>query len=294
MSRKLVSLSQSITALSVFVLTTLITLPVLSQSTDYKSRAMMRDASHLLKIGNAMELYLGDNDQNFPLHRQQYANGVCAPFAPSICGLHSRWYFHIYPYLNDWRSLYRPDRLAPQPQIDTLSRISYGYNYSYLNEVCVVGSKSFVIQGCNSPDPGNPNGTTWYLSRSFHLSSNPSGLIVAMDSFGDFAHYYQSGSAVSPPDSGTFNRATFESPWDGWGMDCYPHYDSANIELKPNYADHEFFDPRFSGKGNVLFGDGHVELLAPEEVAAGTNYHPGAPCTDIRMTDPSRYLWDLN
>lgn len=86
--------------------------------------------------------------------------------------------------------------------------------------------------------------------------------------------------ASSPALAGTREYCTFA--FGGWGLNAY---------LGPFGG---FESPRHGGRGTVAFVDGHVRQMTPEQLAAGTNWSRTTPNSQVVVTDPSRYLWDLD
>jgi prepilin-type processing-associated H-X9-DG protein len=50
--------------------------------------------------------------------------------------------------------------------------------------------------------------------------------------------------------------------------------------------------PHMDG-ANTSFVDGHVKWMKFQALAAGTNFAQGVAPTDIKITDKSQFLWDL-
>lgn len=48
---------------------------------------------------------------------------------------------------------------------------------------------------------------------------------------------------------------------------------------------------RKSNQSIVGFSDGHVKSMSPGRLAAGTNWSPVLPSSQIKITDPNLYLW---
>jgi len=51
---------------------------------------------------------------------------------------------------------------------------------------------------------------------------------------------------------------------------------------------------RKNGFTNVLMADTHVKFISPNELARGTNWTYGIAPAAIKLTDKSRYMWDLD
>jgi len=116
----------------------------------------------------------------------------------------------------------------------------------------------------------------------------------------NFVNAPASGSLPPVPGTGATMHACSNGndPWfnigsDGWGSDS--EYDSPQWPLcnKGGDTSTNLFDPRHLGGGNVALADGHVKWFSPGQLAAGTNWYPGIPQGNVKITNLSQYLWSL-
>jgi prepilin-type N-terminal cleavage/methylation domain-containing protein/prepilin-type processing-associated H-X9-DG protein len=236
-------------------------------------------ASNLRQIGHAALMYATDYDEVLPIF---------------VARDRVSWAGALQPYAKDWtifrcpgmvdardgqgRSVWQPVPPKGLNPANVSFWQAYGWNVDYL---------------C----PARPDCSDY--NRQF-LFSGPPVTLSAVDQ--PAATVMAAGVAIAPgagsrantnplwPENGGYcginAPATMTStdlcrrPGGGWGV---------NADLGPTGG---FETPRHRGRGNVCFLDGHVKNMSPSELAAGTNWAPSVPSTQVRITDPARYLWD--
>jgi prepilin-type N-terminal cleavage/methylation domain-containing protein/prepilin-type processing-associated H-X9-DG protein len=84
---------------------------------------------------------------------------------------------------------------------------------------------------------------------------------------------------------------------DGWGIDDLGDGDATGLGGPNGVATlthTNLFDPRHTGRGNVVFCDGHAKSLSPGQAAAGTDWNMSKPDGSVNITDLSQDIWSLN
>lgn len=244
------------------------------------ARGMARRAtcgSNLKQIGTAAQMYVGDNDDMLPI--------------PKINNPRVSWAALLQPYIKNWNVYHCPEMVDAtfggqsiwQGSLAIPGNLSmwcgYGWNVDYLAPA--------------RPDCSDFNGQFAESGPPVGLAqvSNTSGTVMAVgvsiapgpSSWADKNTLYPAGGgyclALSPAGVGGGDVCTYT--YAGWGAGGY---------LGPYGG---FEANRHSGKGEVLFVDGHVKAMSAGELSAGTNWSPQTANSAIVVTDRSRYLWDL-
>jgi len=233
--------------------------------------------SNLRQIGTAVMMYLADNDDMLPPAR------IRAP--------RNSWAGLMEPYTKSWQVFHCPNmvegtfasRSIWQPPLNTVGNLSiwqgYGWNADYLAGAkadCSNFDQQFDLSGppISTAVIADPSGTVMCTGVSLASGSGSwagrSGLYPERGGFCLVSAPATVGSADTCPAS-----------FGGWGAGSY---------LGPYGG---FEAPRHGGKGVVLFVDGHIKAMTPEQLAAGTNWTPTTPNNQVVITDRTRYLWDL-
>jgi prepilin-type N-terminal cleavage/methylation domain-containing protein/prepilin-type processing-associated H-X9-DG protein len=231
--------------------------------------------SNLRQIHVAASMYVADADDVLPIPRMN---------TPRLT-----WAGLVHPYVKNWSVFRCPNMVdasfggksiwdAPLPGNVSMWP-GYGWNVDYLalaKSDCSDFDRQFVGSG---PPVGlsavaDPAGTVMCTG----ISLEPGG--------GSWAgrnslHPEWGGYHLAPAPATVGDTDTCTFPYAGWGQGSY---------LGP-YGGFEV--RRHGGRGSVLFLDGHAKSMLPEQLAAGTNWTPGTPNTQIRIIDRTRYLWDL-
>jgi prepilin-type processing-associated H-X9-DG protein len=92
---------------------------------------------------------------------------------------------------------------------------------------------------------------------------------------------------INPPDAQNSSDKFLGESERGWGFSCRNRfYDTA-------FSMTDVFAPRFPSGGNVVFVDGHTKLLGAQALAVGTNFDVMRGCELTKVTDRTKYLWDI-
>ncbi|BDI28920.1 hypothetical protein CCAX7_009710 [Capsulimonas corticalis] len=244
-------------------------------------------SSNLRQLSMSILQYIQDNDETVPMV-EYTVDGAVKP------NDYFTWARVVQPYAKNWSILRCPDaehdpRNAWQTPTDAnfyhlQSSPSYGYNYNYLN-------------------PWQPCETTPILTDNYGLAiiagppvnlsqiQEPSRTVMLTDVklFGDAtsaplaSDFVDSPAVALPPtDCGIYTQ--------GWGVGSTG--DDPTLGADPTSTGS--FDARHHGGGNVAFCDGHVHWMTPAALAAGTNWAPGIANTEVKITDPTKFLWSLD
>lgn len=281
-------------SLSVIALGVVVLSPAFAQVAGAKQRDQSRDIANLLKLSTALLTYTTDNNDQFPVTFQNISGGICLPNDPTVCGYRSMWTKHVYPYFGDWKYLRANDEYKFGASPQEYLNVSYGYNYGYLSTLCIANDPYSIELGCQTRDPGSPNSTQWYRSVSRSSVVDPTDTILMTDASGrEFVSGNTQGSLVNPPDAYNADKYFYGPVQMGWGANCSNYRSQANGLVRTDrFRMWDGFAPRYLGKANVAFVDGHVAALSPAEAATGTNFDPNQSCTLTVVTDPAAYKWD--
>jgi prepilin-type N-terminal cleavage/methylation domain-containing protein/prepilin-type processing-associated H-X9-DG protein len=204
------------------------------------------------------------------------------------------WTSAIQPYIKNLDVLLCPDNpwnsIITNGGLNTTARKQiyspYGYNYGYLADFA-------------GTDPAG-DGYLWnpISQAGVNRAANTVMLVDGMGpDWADPAHgtvwTQPIGPVVEPPDAGLSDHVFFGPGW-GNQSDYTATYDF------PGYGGVSF---RHSGSGfkantlpdggtNVCFCDGHAKFFKAGGLAAGTNYAPNQPGSNVFQVNKSDYLWD--
>lgn len=246
--------------------------PVFAQAREAARRTTC--LSNAKQIGLAVAQYTDDADGVLPPPR------IVAPRLP--------WTALIQPYVKNWNIFRCPD--MQEAHVGTASVWAppwfspgntgvweaYGWNADYLARAV----------DCSQFNAGAQSGPPVQVSEVQHPADTVMvvgvGIIPGTGALTNTSPLYPEGGgyflAASP--AGSKDYCTF--PYVGWGQGGY---------LGPMGG---FEAPRHGGQGTVLFVDGHAKQMTPAALAAGTTWTATTPLGDVKVTDRSKYLWDLD
>lgn len=235
-------------------------------------------ASQLKQIGTAVTMYVDDYDGVMPI--------------PRLSGARGTWAALVEPYIKGWKLYHCPNMkeatLAGQTiwnaPLNVTGNLSvwqgYGWNADFLAPAradCSDFDKQFVGSGppASSVQITNPSETVMITGIS--LEAGPGSWANRSTFYPERGGYFM---APAPASVGTRDTCTASNG--GWGAGSY---------LGPFGG---FECNRHGGVGNVLFVDGRVKAMRPDQLAAGTNWTPETPIGSVIITDRTKYLWDLD
>lgn len=243
------------------------------------------DLSNLRQIDQGTMLYAGDADDNFPTYVASFCPMALVenpidhsdnPESP-MGGRHPMWQFEILAYIKSWNIYFAPGDTVPSNSAARFHNLSYGYNYGYLSKLET------------SPDPSGCGVFGWFSSRSGSFVNSPASTIAFTDgggasSFKETPSLF--GDLINPPDASHSTERFYGLPQAGWGGNCENYFAGTIFEQTDG------FSARYFEGGNFTFVDGHASYYKTNNAAIGTNFAPTVSCTDTKVTDNSKYLWD--
>jgi prepilin-type processing-associated H-X9-DG protein len=243
------------------------------------------DLSNTRQIGQAALLYEGDSDDNFPTYVASFCpvalvvNPIDHDDRPDSQsgGRHPMWQFEIHPYIKSWNIYFAPSDVMPKNSAARFHNLSYAYNYGYLSK----------LEPTQDPSGCGING--WFSSRAVTSVNAPGSTIAFTDGAG--AATFQEaasvfGNLVNPPDAMHSSELFYGLPQAGWGASCLNYYSGSDFAVTDG------FSSRYFGGGNVSFVDGHAGHVKVNGAAIGTNFDATVSCTQTKVTDSTKYLWD--
>jgi prepilin-type N-terminal cleavage/methylation domain-containing protein/prepilin-type processing-associated H-X9-DG protein len=235
--------------------------------------------ANLRQIGGGVQMYVQDYDEVLPIFRHK---------VPRLS-----WAALVQPYLTSW-DIFRCPNMPPatnprgesiwNPPYSVPSNLSiwegYGWNVDYLSAAkpdCSDYDRQFATSGPPVALSSVRRPADTVMITGVALAPGV-GSLAGRDSL----HPPMGGfCAVHAPGTATATDVCARSDL-GWGQ---------GGRLGPYGG---FEQPRHHGLGgNVAFVDGHVRFLSAYQLAAGTNWSVALANTATRVTDRTRYLWDL-
>jgi hypothetical protein len=153
--------------------------------------------------------------------------------------------------------------------------VQYGYNASYMNRAPDCGSGSINVQGNAF---GTPISATSAQEPAATIEFAESGQDAPNDNVGTQIVY---GPGMQ--------MAGDVCTYGDWGANKNLYYGFYGSTTTTGLG---FFRPRENG-GVIGFLDGHAKCLSVVAIAAGTDWYPGQPYGQAKITDRTKYLWDL-
>lgn len=233
----------------------------------FKQAVGVSCTSNLRQYGMAFEAYRGANSGLFPGGR------AATTIQMEVGGgrkTRPRYFAHFYPWMgpafdspdpDDQRQdVTNPVYLCPSVKWADERNFSYGYNYQFLGN-----------------DREKTSGGSINYPVNISSIEQPTRTVVMADCMGTAASFPL--DQRKPYDG---NGSDFDCLGNhGWTLDP-PGLPSGNyVSANPNVAgNRSAVDPRHNGKANVLFADGHVQGMTPEELGYkldddGTYRHDG-------------------
>lgn len=276
MTRRAFTLIELLVVIGIIAILAGLLFPVFAQAREKGRQTLC--LSNLKQIGAAVQMYSADSDDVMPI--------------PLVRAPRVSWAALIQPYAKNWSVLRCPNMAEAtfggssiwSGKASTPGNMSvwagYGWNADYLAKAksdCTDFDKDLSGSGypVASSQIANPSATVMCVGIS--LAAGPGSNAGRNTLYPERGGYYL---APAPATIGTGDACTY--PNGAWGIGSY------------NGPFGGFESTRHSGRGGVLFADGHATMLLPEQLAAGTDWDPSRPNNQITVTDRAKYLWDLD
>ncbi len=249
--------------------------PVFASAREHARRSTC--LSNLKQVGTAVQMYTMDADDVLPV--------------PMVRAPRSSWAGQLQPYMKSWSLLRCPNMvdatIAGQSiwsgAYATTQNLSvwpgYGWNADYLAPSlpdCSDFDKQVPGAGLPVNDAQIKNSAGTVMCVGISLAPGPGSFANRNSLYPERGGYYY---APAPATLGSKDGCTY--PYSGWGVGSF---------LGPYGG---FDGTRHGGKGCVLFVDGHAKIMSPQQLAAGTDWSSLQPNNQIKVTNRSLYLWDL-
>ena len=274
MKKRGFTLIELLVVIAIIAILAALLFPVFAQAREAARKTQC--ASNLRQIGVALNLYLGDFDDGFPV--------------PYLSAPRTSWAGQIQPYAKNWQVFRCPNMVDAtfagnsiwRPPLNITGNLSiwdgYGWNVDYLAPADP-NCSDFNVQFTSSGPPitaaavQRPADTVAVVGVS--IASGNGSWVNRTPLYPERGGYCL---APAPATLGSGDQCTFTNG--GWGSGSY---------LGPAGG---FEADRHGGLGGVLFLDGHVKQMTPSQLAVGTNWTPTTSNSQVTVTDRSKYLWD--
>jgi prepilin-type N-terminal cleavage/methylation domain-containing protein/prepilin-type processing-associated H-X9-DG protein len=275
MRSKAFTLIELLVVIAIIAILAAILFPVFAQAKlAAKGAASLSNAKQL---GLAVIAYTGDyddmstpvivwGDPSFPVS----SGGV--PWAP--------WSYLILPYMKNGDVIQDPLTTPKTPRAgwSDLLNYSYGPQYGYAQFVMNVSLENSQRGTWSMTNFGDPSRTVMLAGRS---SPNFAGNYWQ----GTYSNF--TNLPVDPPICKWWERPC----WTGWGRSWMGENALKNNREEGAFTG--FVSLRKAGQAVVGFVDGHVSIMAPSNLAAGTNWNPDINEGDIVIVNEAKYMWDI-
>lgn len=286
MRNRAFTLIELLVVIAIIAILAAILFPVFAQAKVAAKKAS--DLSNTKQLGTATYTYMADNDDYLPIYfTPQFG---CIPTDPSAaCIYRQMWQAHVYPYIKNFQMFTAPGESATNDKVKEYFNTSYGYNYGYLSSLCIAGDALAQSYGCAASDPSGQ--TQWFNGISSTSVNRPANIVMFADNGGkSLSATSVLGSMVNPPDAWPASKYFYGPTQVGWGLNCQTYFAAAYGTGK--WGDTDGWAPRYSDVGNVVYVDSHAKPMKTSALASGTNYNPAVSCTNLLVTDYSKYQWD--
>ncbi|MEO7715062.1 MAG: DUF1559 domain-containing protein [Capsulimonas sp.] len=272
------TLIELLVVIAIIAILAAILFPVFAQARE-KARAISCMSNMKQETLGVLQ-YMQDADEKYPL--VEHVGPGSKPY--------KTWVYTVLPYTKSLAVVQCPDNsknpygyvIPPNGAYTTPYYYpSFAYNFAYLNPATDCADAN-LIEG--------PTGTTPFgfpASEASIESTAATVMFVDVKIIGDDINYYYDSFPATAPASASATTHVCEYSNGGWGAGSFGDDPSGG-----NTADGTGnFAARHTKGGNVAFCDGHTKWLTPGKLAAGTNWTPTTPNTDVMITDLSQYLW---
>ena len=288
--RNAFTLIELLVVIAIIAILAAILFPVFAQAKAAAKKTA--SLSNTKQIATATAIYLGDVDDTLPVFFTRITGGICLPNDSKQCGYRSMWQNHLFPYLKSWPMMTAPGETQSGDSVKDYYNISYGYNYGYLSTFCIQNNATTMGLGCAATDTGSPASTQWYIGMSATAVNRPADIVMFTDNGGKTVSAASTiASMVNPPDAYNVDKYFYGPVGAGWGKGCETYF-SATQGATGKYGDTDGFAPKYTDVGNTVFVDTHAKGMKTGQLAEGTNWNPKALCSDVKVTDYSKYHWD--
>ncbi len=267
--RKAFTLIELLVVIAIIAILAAILFPVFAQARE-KARQTSCLSNHK-SIATAWLMYSQDYDETMAIGAQSYDQGKRLP-----------WMYQLLdPYIKSWAIFDCPSISHDNRGVFTPGNpvawwwnqqrfANIGFNYTYL--ATADGSCEYSV-GVPIADVAKPAETVAFADT--RLSPT-----VAAGNF--WLHAPDTYYRVGPlPDECFFGYLGSNAGWE-W---------PAGASKPTSYG---YMDPRHQDGNPVTFADGHVKYMKWQSLVVGTDFKQGSTQDNVRVTDPSKYLWDRN
>jgi len=282
-SRRAFTLIELLVVIAIIAILAAILFPVFAQAKLSAKKAASVSNSKQISLGALM--YAGDVDDQFPMveHGQPYS-------------FVNTWPQLVQPYVKNWQLFKDPTESvsdnvyaanwglsAPWSQRDIETARGYGSNYGY--------NYAFLAPGIRVNDVDIYGG-----GKSQTQIAEVANTVMYVDGTAW-------GAAGTPPNG---CRPTSQGGWHTVDAPAILDANGVNYSTTTLYTYGWFIDnshgcswqryggayPRYMGKFNVAWTDGHVTTREPLSLMRGVQYNVSTP-QDSRVVDKTVYVWDL-
>lgn len=327
--RKAFTLIESLVSAAAVVVLAGVLFPLAGSTIESAKKS---NTGNLSRIAKAAILYGGDYEERIPLtvngpwrSLRNVRDGRLTEYGEQRT---DAWPLLLLPYLKNNRETFVDPRRGDRPGVWSgpplatddpgfvLTKNTYrmqnrepmfGVNYEFLSPMVIPSTKmsdatptDFMSSECRSFfQAWEPSQTIFYtvtmLGRQSRDNLKSDSIGTPQTERGDFA-------ANAP---GMWNPASSVPYVQFWtGTDCSGDWcadiDPRSAGKQPSTSTNYFEEP--GRRNNVAFLDGHVRALTDVQMAAGTDYLTATPNSAVpdakgggsRITDKTKYLWDLD
>ncbi len=291
--KKAFTLIELLVVIAIIAILAAILFPVFAQAKLAAKNAA--SISNAKQIGLAHTLYTADSDDVAVLNGNTDSD---APFSlKSLTGSgpstpYKSWGYLMQPYMKNY-DIFQDPLIQPESTTkDTIGNRILGYKTQY--------GYAFTI---HSPALYFPSSMQYtYSGRSLQSIARPAEtvLFVEKKSRNNNPDWYWENSTVwganvvNPPGCKNDYTSTLTTPLslclplNLWGSDAksYPTQSFEEGGMSGGVA------WRRNGRSIVSWTDGHTKSVTAGQLAAGTNWTPNTPSSQVTITDKDRFVWD--
>ncbi len=240
--------------------------------------------------GMSMMMYMTDYEDQFPI--LAHGGAFAYDFTPNVYS----WPELTYVYIKNWQMHRDPsDTTAndatymqnwglpanPTPKDLNLARgygSSYGLNYAFLSPGRIISGVETWVGGVSGTSVSEVANTVLLVDGTAYgaTGAQPDCRGVGGGWFQEDAPAVLDAAGNNISGTEMWNQGWYFRPADGCPWDIY----GGGL-------------PRYNGKFNVTWVDGHTTSRSPKSLLEGMTYDTATP-SNSRVTDPTKYVWDRN